>query len=118
MNENCLLLNVYVPANATSSSTLAVMLWIHGGAFILGDTLAYDGSVLATEGDVIVVRAAYRLGIFGFLSANSDNLRGNYGMMDQIEAMKCVNKNIARYSVKLAMSCLVGNCYVNAVCIV
>ena len=48
------------------------------------------------EGNVIVVTAAYRLGAFGFLSANSDDLRGNYGMMDQIQAMKWVNKNIAR----------------------
>lgn len=96
MNEDCLLLNVYVPVNATSISALPVMLWIHGGAFISGDILIYDGSVLATEGDVIVVTAAYRLGVFGFLSANTDNLRGNYGTMDQIEAMKWVNTNIAR----------------------
>ena len=101
MSEECLLLNVYVPANYTrSSSTLSVMLWIHGGAYILGDTLGYDGSVLATEGNVIVVTAAYRLGVFGFLSSNSDNLKGNYGMLDQIEAMKWVNKNIARYVVR------------------
>ena len=97
MSEECLLLNVYVPANATSSSALPVMLWIHGGAFILGDILGFDGSVLATEGNVIVVTAAYRLGVFGFLSANSDDLNGNFGMLDQIEAMKWVNENIERY---------------------
>ena len=96
MSEDCLQLNVYVPVNATSSSALAVMLWIHGGGFILGGTIVYDGSVLATEGNVIVVTAAYRLGVLGFLSSNSDNLRGNYGMLDQIAAMKWVNKNIAR----------------------
>ena len=96
VNEDCLLLNVYVPVNTTSSSDLPVMLWIHGGGYITGDTIIYDGSLLATEGDVIVVTAAYRLGVFGFLSANSDDLRGNYGMMDQVEAMKWVNKNIAR----------------------
>ena len=100
MSEECLLLNVYVPANARSSSALPVMLWIHGGAFILGDTLGYDGSVLATEGNVIVVTAAYRLGVFGFLSSNSDNLKGNYGMLDQIEAMKWVKENIERYVVR------------------
>ena len=76
MSEDCLLLNVYVPGNATSNSSLAVMLWIHGGGYITGDTLFYDGSVLATEGNVIVVTAAYRLGVFGFLSSNSDNLKG------------------------------------------
>jgi len=97
MSEDCLLLNVYVPGNATSSSRLAVMLWIHGGAYIIGDTLFYDGSFLATEGNVIVVTAAYRLGVFGFLSSSRDNLKGNYGMLDQIEAMKWVNKNIERF---------------------
>ena len=72
------------------------MLWIHGGAYIIEDTTSYDGSVLATEGNVIVVTAAYRLGVLGFLSSNSDKLKGNYGMLDQIEAMKWVNKNIER----------------------
>ena len=96
MSEDCLLLNVYVPGNATSNSQLAVMLWIHGGAYIIEDTTFYDGSVLATEGNVIVVTAAYRLGVLGFLISNSDNLKGNYGMLDQIEAMKWVNKNIER----------------------
>jgi len=96
MNEDCLQLAVHVPGNATDSSALAVMLWIHGGGFTVGDTTEYDGSILATEGNVIVVTAAYRLGVLGFLSSNSGNLRGNYGMLDQIEAMKWVNKNIAR----------------------
>jgi len=103
MSEDCLLLNVYVPGNATSSSRLAVMLWIHGGAYIIGDTLFYDGSFLATEGNVIVVTAAYRLGVFGFLSSSRDNLKGNYGMLDQIEAMKWVNKNIERYVKRLLL---------------
>ena len=97
MNEDCLQLAVYVPGNANDSSALAVMLWIHGGGYIVGDITVYDGSILATEGNVIVVTAAYRLGVLGFLSSNSGNLRGNYGMLDQIEAMKWVNKNIARW---------------------
>ena len=96
MNEDCLQLAVYVPGNTTDSSALAVMLWIHGGGYIYGDIIDYDGSILATEGNVIVVTAAYRLGVLGFLSSNSDDLKGNYGMLDQIEAMKWVNKNIAR----------------------
>ena len=97
LNEDCLQLNVYIPVNATNSSGLAVMLWIHGGAYLSGNTLFYNGGMLATEGNVIVVTAAYRLGALGFLSSNSGELRGNYAMMDQIEAMKWVNKNIARY---------------------
>ena len=97
LNEDCLQLNVYIPDKATNSSGLAVMLWIHGGGYAAGETITYHGGLLATEGNVIVVTAAYRLGVFGFLSSNSDDLRGIYGMMDQIEAMKWVNKNIARY---------------------
>ena len=96
MSEDCLQVNLFLPGNATSSSALAVMLWFHGGAFILGDTLGYDGSVLATEGNVIVVTAAYRLGALGFLSADRGDITANYGLMDQLEAMKWVNKNIAR----------------------
>ena len=95
-DEDCLRLSVYIPENANSSSGLAVMLWIHGGGFAEGDIIFYDGSLLATEGNVIVVAAAYRLGVLGFLSSNSSDLTGNYGMMDQIEAMRWVNKNIAR----------------------
>ena len=95
--EHCLMLSVCIPEDATSGSRLAVMLWIHGGAFLSGDTLSFNGAVLATEGNVIVVVAAYRLAALGFLSSRSSGLRGNYGMMDQVEAMKWVNKNIARY---------------------
>ena len=105
MNEDSLPLNVYVPGNATSSccSQLAVMLWIHGGAYIIEDTTSYDGSVLATEGNVIVVRAAYRLGVLGFLSSNSDSLKESYGMLDQIEPMKWLNKNIERWVSRLLL---------------
>lgn len=62
----------------------------------MGDTLGYDGSVLATEGNVIIVTVGYRLGVLGFLSANNDSLKGNFGLMDQLEALKWVNQNIAR----------------------
>ena len=53
---------MFIPANATNSSAFAVMLCIHGGGFISGDTTLYEGGLLETEGDVIVVVAAYRLG--------------------------------------------------------
>ena len=95
-NEDCLQLDVYIPENASSNSDLAVMLWIHGGAFQIGTTLTYNGAVLATEGKVVVVVTPYRLGVLGFLSAKSGDLKGNYGMMDQVEAMRWVNRNIAR----------------------
>ena len=96
INEDCLQLNVFIPLNVSSSGLLPVILWIHGGGYAIGVTQFYDGGVLATEGEVVVVAAAYRLGVLGFLSSHSDNLRGNYGMMDQVEAMKWVNNNIDR----------------------
>ena len=106
-DEDCLRLSVYIPENASSSSGLAVMLWIHGGGFAGGDIIFYDGSLLATEGNVIVVAAAYRLGVLGFLSSNSGDLTGNYGMMDQIEAMRWVNKNIARLVMQVWFECMI-----------
>ena len=60
------------------------MLCIHGGGFISGDTTLYEGGLLETEGDVIVVVAAYRLGALWFLILKGDSLSGNYGVMDQI----------------------------------
>ena len=59
--------------------------------------------MLATEGNVIVVTAAYRLGVLGFLSSNSDSLKEIYGMLDQIEPMKWVNKNIERWVSRLLL---------------
>ena len=86
--EHCLMLSLYIPENATSGSRLAVMLWIHGGAFLSGDTLSFNGAVLATEGNVIVVVAAYRLGALGFLSSRSSDLKGNYGMIRSTQREK------------------------------
>ena len=66
-SEDCLQLNVYVPSN--TSSPLAAML------YIIPFAVEHNGSVLATKGNVIVVMAAYRFEVFGFLSANSKNLK-------------------------------------------
>ena len=52
---------------------------------------------------MIVVTAAYRLGVLGFLSSNSDSLKESYGMLDQIEPMKWVNKNIERWVSRLLL---------------
>ncbi|XP_038071133.1 neuroligin-3-like, partial [Patiria miniata] len=57
----------------------------------------YDGSVLASYGDVIVVTFNYRLGILGFLSTNDGAARGNYGLLDQILVLKWINQNIQSF---------------------
>jgi para-nitrobenzyl esterase len=98
--EDCLTLNVWVPADAKPGS-LPVMVWIFGGGFQGGGTSEWrqDGQFLARR-DVVVVSMNYRLGIFGFfahpgLTAESaHHASGNYGLMDQAAAIAWVARNI------------------------
>ena len=100
-NEDCLYLNVWTPAKK-QSDRLPVMIWLYGGGFRFGSgsTSLYDGVNLANRG-VIVVTLNYRVGTLGFiahplLSKESEhNSSGNYGILDQIAALKWVQKNIA-----------------------
>lgn len=102
-SEDCLYLNIWTPAKSRKEK-LAVMVWIYGGGFAIGRTSYpwYDGENLAKMG-VIVVSVAYRVGPLGFmphpeLSAESENhVSGNYGLLDQIEGLKWVQKNIAEF---------------------
>ena len=102
-SEDCLYLNVWTPAK-NAGEKLPVMVWIHGGAFVLGagSQTLYDGHNLAAKG-VVVVNINYRLGPLGYmahplLSQESPNkVSGNYGMLDQIAALKWVQKNIAAF---------------------
>jgi para-nitrobenzyl esterase len=101
MSEDCLTLNVWKPATASAAP---VMVWIHGGAFLLGEPEGPfdDGAAWATRGGV-VVSVNYRLGILGFmahpqLTAESPNhVSGNYGLLDQIAALRWVRANIAQF---------------------
>jgi para-nitrobenzyl esterase len=101
-SEDCLSLNVFTPASAKPGARLPVMVWIHGGAFILGTagTPFYDGTHFAERG-VVMVSVNYRLGRLGFfahpaLSAEGGPL-GNYGVMDNIAALKWVQANVAQF---------------------
>ncbi|MDB4974983.1 MAG: hypothetical protein JWN48_3324 [Myxococcaceae bacterium] len=100
-SEDCLSLNVYVPA--ASKQPLPVMVWIHGGAFVSGGSSQYDGSKLASDGSVIVVTLNYRLGALGFAAlAELDEARpgtpsGNDGLRDQQLALQWVQDNIAAF---------------------
>jgi para-nitrobenzyl esterase len=101
LSEDCLTLNVWVP---TGARKLPVMVWIHGGALVGGSSSEplYDGVNIAKEG-VVVVSINYRLGLLGYLahpalSAESpQRLSGNYGLLDQIEALRWVRDNIAAF---------------------
>jgi para-nitrobenzyl esterase len=99
-SEDCLYLNVWTPAK-TAAERLGVMVWIHGGGFTFGSgsTPIYVGTKLAEQG-VVVVTINYRLNIFGgfahpLLSKESERgVSGNYGLLDQIEALRWVQRNI------------------------
>lgn len=103
MSEDCLYLNVWTPS-VSPSSRLPVMVWIHGGGFTNGNASMplYSGEKLAESG-IAVVTVAYRLGAFGFLAhpelSAEEPLRtsGNYGLLDQIAALKWVQTNISAF---------------------
>lgn len=114
-HENCLFLNVYTP-NLTGNLSVMVcnqlikndcvlfkylfvrQVWIHGGAFIIGDgnDLIYGADLLVRE-NVIVVTLNYRLSSLGFLSTGDKHAQGNYGLKDMVVALKWVKKNIAAF---------------------
>lgn len=73
------------------------MIWIYGGGFVSGQSGLYDGSYLTEIGDVIVVTVNYRLGILGFYSTGDEAAPGNFGLWDQLLAMKWVKNNIAAF---------------------
>ncbi len=103
-SEDCLFLNVWRPASAAGDSKLPVMVWIHGGAFVFGSGSSSDfsGVQFAKQG-VILVTFNYRLGRLGFFAfpalskEHPDEPKGNYAYMDQIAALKWVQKNIAAF---------------------
>lgn len=105
MSEDCLTLNIWTPA-AQPADRLPVMVWIHGGGFLRGSARlpVYDGTQLARSG-VVVVTINYRLGLLGFF-AHPDLTReaqdageptGNFGLMDQIAALKWVRRHIGAF---------------------
>ena len=104
-SEDCLTLNIWAPASASAGKRkLPVMVWLHGGGFIAGTgaEAQFDGAALARQG-VIVVTLNYRLGRLGFfahpaLSAeHPEEPHGNYGLLDQLAALRWVKANIAGF---------------------
>ncbi|XP_045431135.1 bile salt-activated lipase isoform X3 [Pipistrellus kuhlii] len=105
-SEDCLYLNIWVPQGKKEvSRNLPVMIWIYGGAFLMGSgqganvlkNYLYDGEEIATRGNVIVVTFNYRVGPLGFLSTGDANLPGNFGLRDQHMAIAWVKRNIAAF---------------------
>jgi para-nitrobenzyl esterase len=101
MSEDCLTLNIWTRADASQAP---VFVWIHGGALTTGSSSQslYDGAAFAERG-VVFVSINYRLGVLGYLahsglSAESrEGTSGNYGLLDQIAALRWVKNNIAAF---------------------
>lgn len=96
-SEHCQHLSVTVPEGTGSCDRLPVMVWIHGGGYVIGagDQPFYDPGVLVSEQRVVVVSVTYRLGMFGFLSR--EGVPANLGLLDMIEALRWVQRNIAGF---------------------
>ncbi|XP_057673935.1 neuroligin 4 X-linked a isoform X2 [Corythoichthys intestinalis] len=118
-SEDCLYLNVYVPTEDGANyhrkgadfntndggdqdihdenGLKPVMVYIHGGSFMEGSGNMIDGSILASYGNVIVITINYRLGVLGFLSTGDQAAKGNYGLLDQIQALRWIKENIQAF---------------------
>ena len=99
-DEDCLYLNIYKPANAKAGAKLPVMFWIHGGGFTGGSGSQYDGTSFVKQG-VVYVSINYRMGRAGWFAhpaitknAPKGEAVDNFGLMDQIAALKWVQANI------------------------
>ncbi|XP_032436801.1 fatty acyl-CoA hydrolase precursor, medium chain-like [Xiphophorus hellerii] len=97
VSEDCLYLNVYTPAETTPEVKLPVMVWIHGGGLVLGAASQYDVSSLTAYENVVTVVIQYRLGILGFLSTGDAHAKGNWGLLDQLAALRWVQENIEAF---------------------
>ena len=93
--EDCLTLNVVIPGEVSVNSSLAIMVWFHGGVFTVHGSSTTPGhyDTLATLGQVIVISVNSLLGVFGFLSTGDDCARGNWGLWDQRLALQWVTDN-------------------------
>ncbi|TMH76330.1 MAG: carboxylesterase family protein, partial [Betaproteobacteria bacterium] len=105
INEDCLYLNVFTSNFGHNGSRNPVLVWIHGGGNVDGESSDYDGSKLATGGPIgrptVVVTMNYRMGLFGFLAHpaldNEGHPFGNYGILDQQAVLRWVQRNIEAF---------------------
>lgn len=102
-SEDCLTLNIWTPA--ADDGSRPVLVWIHGGAFLMGTGASplYDGTRLGLRGDAVIVTLNYRLGILGYLAhpalanAEGGGACANWGLLDQVAALDWVRQNIAAF---------------------
>jgi para-nitrobenzyl esterase len=99
--DDCLTLNVWASSDTEAGDAKPVMVWLHGGAYILGSSAQslYHGGALAGSGDAVIVTVNYRLGALGFLDLSSlgDGFDTNLGLRDALFALQWVRDNIAGF---------------------
>ncbi len=102
--EDCLTLNIWASSDTAAGDAKPVLVWVHGGAYIIGSASQplYDGRILAGSGDAIVVNVTYRVGAFGFLDLSSFSsarrrFDSNLGLRDVLAALRWVRDNIAAF---------------------
>lgn len=95
--EDCLTVDVTVPAGTVASSRLPVLVWLHGGAFSAGAGGDVDPRRLATAGPLVVVTVNYRLGMLGYLGLPGLDGAGDFGLLDQQAALTWVQHNVAAF---------------------
>lgn len=103
ISEDCLYLNIWTPAK-TGNEQLPVLVFFYGGGMKAGDgsEFRYDGESMARK-SIVAITVNYRLGVFGFLAhpelskESTFHASGNYGLMDQTEALRWLHKNVAAF---------------------
>lgn len=99
--DDCLSLNVWAASGIDPGADKPVLVWVHGGAYVLGSSAQplYHGRALAADGDAVIVTVNYRLGALGFLdlSAFDDTFATNLGLRDVVAALQWVRENIAGF---------------------
>ncbi|MFI7481174.1 carboxylesterase family protein [Kocuria sp. M1R5S2] len=97
-DEHCQRLSVTLPGDVEPGESLPVMVWIHGGSYVTGagDAPIMDPKPLVAEQRVVVVTVTYRLGLFGYLGSGHHR-PANLGLLDQLEALRWVRRNIAAF---------------------
>ncbi|KAF2365536.1 Carboxylesterase type B [Trinorchestia longiramus] len=107
--EDCLTVSVYSPREpGKEGEALPVLVWLPGGAYIVSGSAAYDPTIMM-DVDIVLVIPQYRLGIYGFLYM-SEAAPGNYGMLDQVAALRWVQDNIQKFGGDPSRVTLAGDC--------
>ncbi|XP_030040093.2 uncharacterized protein LOC115455607 [Manduca sexta] len=94
-SEDCLYLNIYVPYREQKSKKFPVLVFIHGDSFEWSSGNPYDGRILASYGNIMVITVNFRLGILGFMKPSlTEHVYGNNGLLDQLAALQWIKDNI------------------------